>query len=329
MANPILHAELAAFAADANGLSNPTVLSVGEAQGHGFYVDEKSIEGAMRALLGKSLSSYLKHDGAGKDRLGQEVGFLSGLYREGQKLKAKSFEYFDTFKKEAASTYGLLVEMAQKVPEQFGFSPVIEYNAVWVMGDGSEVSAALGEKAPAGAIREIPSARILGVRSADLVKRPAVNLLGLLSADQALEQTSTPPAVMSTVATLSVTDHEAKIAELSTVNTAALAAKDGEISALTSALAAKDTEHKAAMVKAVTDATAPLQAKLAEAETFDARKLGVAPVKLARIAALDAAMKAELPAPAAKDYDRWEQYTALLSESPEKAAKFKAAHLSK
>lgn len=301
-----LHAELAAFSADETGLKNPTVLSVGEAKGHGFFIDEKSLDGAMRLLLGRSLSSYLKHDGAGKDRLGQEAGFLSGLYRDGQKIKAAAFEYFDTFKKQAADTYEKLVEMAQKTPDQFGFSPVIEYTPVWVMADGSELPAALGEKAPAGSIRGLPSARILGFRSADLVKRPAVNVMGLLSADTAAavvatvdatadKQTSTTVTMSESVtASLSVTDHEAKIAELSNRHeaelgtvTAQLTAKDGEIvalkserDALTAALAAKDEAHNADLEAAVTAALAPVQAKLSEAEKFDARKLGVPPIQI-------------------------------------------------
>jgi hypothetical protein len=289
-----LHAELAAFSADENGLKNPTVLSVGEATGHGFYIDEKSLDGAMRLVLGRSVSSYLKHDGAGKDRLGQEAGFLSGIYREGQKLKAAAFEYFDTFKKQAQDTYEKLVEMGLKTPDQFGFSPVIEYTPVWVMADGTELPAALGEKAPAGAIRPLPSARILGFRSADLVKRPAVNVMGLLSADTATtvdastdKQTSTTEATMSEIVTLSVADHEAKIAELSAGHVSALAAKDGEIAALkaekdslTAALAAKDEAHKAALATAASEAVAPVQAKLDEAIKFDARRLGVPPLQI-------------------------------------------------
>lgn len=301
-----LHAELAAFSADENGLKNPTVLSVGEAKGHGFFIDEKSLEGAMRLLLGRSLSSYLKHDGAGKDRLGQEAGFLSGLYRDGQKIKAAAFEYFDTFKKQAADTYEKLVEMAQKTPDQFGFSPVIEYTPVWVMADGSELPAALGEKAPSGSIRSLPSARILGFRSADLVKRPAVNVMGLLSADTVTavdaandKQTSTSSATMSETITLSVSDHDAKIAELSAVNVAALAAKDAQIAelaaqlatsakekdALNAALAAKDEAHKAELSAAVAAAVEPIKAELETAKKFDARALGVPPIKIAAMQA--------------------------------------------
>lgn len=303
-----LRAELAAFSADASGLQNPTVLSVGEARGHGFFIDEKSIDGAMKALLGKSLSSYLKHDGAGEDRLGKEIGFLSGLYRDGQKLKAKAFEYFDAFKREAATTYEKLVEMAQKVPDQLGFSPVISYRPVWVMGDGSERPAELGARAPAGAVREIPSARILAVLSADMVKRPAVNLTGFLSEninppvdDIAKGKTSKS---MSEPITFDQAALDAKLseqktaitAELTTAHTASLAAKDTEIAGLTAKLAEKDkaiidaaTAHTAALAakdaelaKVKTDHEAEIhamKAKLDEAHKNSAAKLGVPPIK--------------------------------------------------
>ena len=286
------------FSADSAGLKNVSLITTGiEAAGHGIYLDEQTAAGAMGKMLGRSVKSYLKHDGAGGDRLGQEVGFFSGIYRQGAQIKATAFEFLDSFKKDSGVIADKLIEMAQKVPDQFGVSLVLEYMPVWVMGDGSELPAMLGADAPKGALRSIPSMRVLDVLSADWVSRPAANPNGCLSVDGTVQlqtEKSNPQKPMSEIATLSVADHEAKIAELSAANIATLTVKDGEIaalsakvaeagnqiSALNAALAAKDTEHKAALEKAVADAIKPLADKVAELENFDARKLGVAPLKV-------------------------------------------------
>jgi len=336
------------FSASADGLKNVSLITTGiEASGHGIYLDEKTADGVMKKLLGRSVKSYLKHDGAGSDRIGQEIGFFSGIYRQGAQIKATAFEFLESFKKSAGDVAERIVEMAQKVPDQFGVSLVLEYVPVWVMADGSEVQAS-SDTAPAGTLRAMPSMRVLDIISADFVGRPAANPNGLLSVKtlvtvdaEADKQTSTQTTMSesATIVTLSVTDHEAKIAELSKANETAvaeLAAKHADalklesdkVSALTAALAAKDTEHKAALDKAVADATAPLSAKISELEVFDARKLGVAPIVLGKIVANEEAKKADLPAPAKTDSEKWEQYSALLDASPDKAAKFRAAHLS-
>lgn len=326
------------FSASDGGLKNVSLITTGiEAEGHGIYLDEKTAETAMKRLLGRSVKSYLRHDGAGRDRLGNEIGFFSGIYRKGAQIKASAFEFLESFKKDSGAIADRLVEMAAKVPDQFGVSLVLEYMPVWVLADGTEVQASSLE-APAGALRPIPSMRVLDVISADFVGRPAANPNGLLSVDTTvtvdaptLSQPSTPATTMSepAIATLSVTDHEAKIAELSKGHEAALEAKQAEVASLTAALAAKDEAHKAELSKAVADATAPLTAKIADLEVFDARKLGVAPLTLGKIAARHDAEKSELPAPAKTDREKWDQYAALQAESPEKAAKFKAAYLSK
>ena len=291
------------------GLKDVSLITTGiEAAGHGIYLDEVTAETAMKKLLGRSVKSYMKHEGAGGDRLGQEVGFFSGIYRAGQQIKATAFEFLDSFKRDSSAIADKLIEMAAKIPDQFGVSLVLEYRPVWVMGDGTELAARMGEDAPKGAVRPIPSMRVLDVISADWVGMPAANPNGVFSKDSAPvdgagNSQPTETKNMSETITLSLSDHEAKIAELSAANTATLSVKDGELAALSAkvdeagkqvaalnaALAAKDTEHKAALEKAVADAVAAGEAKIKELDTFDARKLGVAPVQIrnAQIAKAD------------------------------------------
>lgn len=300
------------FSASDGGLKNVSLITTGiEAEGHGIYLDEKTAETAMKKLLGRSVKSYLRHDGAGRDRLGNEIGFFSGIYRKGAQIKASAFEFLESFKKDSGAIADRLVEMAAKVPDQFGVSLVLEYMPVWVLADGSEVQASSLE-APAGAVRSVPSMRVLDVISADFVGRPAANPNGLLSVETkvtvdaaTVSQPSTPAITMSepAIATLSVTDHEAKIAELSAGHTAALEAKTAELSAmkaerdsLTAAFAAKDAEIVA--LKAEAAKVPDLTAKVADLEIFDARKLGVAPMTLGK--AKLAAVSASLNTPAEK-----------------------------
>lgn len=345
------------LSANESGLADVSLITTGiEASGHGIFLDEKTAETTMQKLLGRSVKSYLKHDGAGGDRIGEEIGFFSGIYRQGSQIKAKAFDFLDSFKRSSGQLADKLMEMARRIPDQFGVSLVLEYRPVWVMSDGSERDAAFLDTPPEGALRPIPSMRVLNVISADWVGMPAANPNGVFSVPvdaEANKQTATQPNTMTENQTetinLSKPDHEKLIADLAASQSkagemqAALAAKDGQITALeaekialgkekdvlTAALAAANEAHKAELSKAVADAVAPLQAKIGELETFDARKLGVAPLELSRAVAINAAKQGELPEPAKTDRERWDQFDALQAESPEKAAKFKAAYLSR
>lgn len=265
------------FAADADGFKNVSLITTGlEAAGHGIYLDDKTAETAMKKLLGRSVKSYLKHDGAGGDRLGQEIGFFSGIYRAGQQIKATAFQFLESFKRDAGTVAERLIEMAQKAPDQFGVSLVLEYMPVWVMSDGEEMQARFGEPAPAGALYGMPAMRVLDVISADFVGRPAANPNGLLSADSQppvdeanSKQTSlhkmdpvtpaTPPAETITenksetvVLEQKQPEQKPEVAALDAVKAeyaTALAAKDGEIVALAAKLADAEKAHVAALAE--------------------------------------------------------------------------------
>lgn len=342
------------LAADAAELKDVSLITTGiEAGGHGLFLDEKTAEGTMKQLLGKSVKSYLRHDGAGSDRLGQEIGFFSGIYRDGAQIRAKAFQFLDSFKREAGLVADKLLELAQKVPDQLGVSLVLEYFPVWVMADGSEVRASLMEGPPPGAVRPVPSMRVVDVISADFVGRPAANPNGLFSKETAAQvdagrveqmanaENSQSPAPENKVAQLSQADLDAKIAELGkqheTALSAALAAKEEQHKA---ALAAKDKAHADAVAaleaahvakveetkKAHEAALAEKDAKIAELGVFDARHLGIAPLKVAR---LQAEADKSLPAPAKTDAEKWQQYSELQAKDPAKAELFKSAYLAR
>ena len=110
-------------------------------KGHPFYVDAETLAGAERLLADRPLAAHLSHANAASDRLGTAIGFFRGIYRDGLQLRAKTFEFLDSFKANFKAQYDNLAELATKFPEQFGVSLHLKYQPVWVMGDGSEVAA--------------------------------------------------------------------------------------------------------------------------------------------------------------------------------------------
>ena len=311
--------------ATADGFADTAVLTGNtEAEGHGLFVDERSIETCMALLMGKTLPAYLTHDGAWGDRLGKEIGLFSGFYRDGAKIKAKTFSFLDSFKKFEAQTHAKMVELAQKLPDQFGLSVVFSGKAVWQMSDGSEVDASM--PMPEGAVRGVPSIRFVSMESADFVKSPAANPDGLFTAKV------DAPSDGMTSETIALSAH-----------TTALAAKDAEIKALSekhaTAIAALATEHKTALDKLTEEHKTALAAKdaelakvneshaaaLAEAKQFDMRLAGAPALRVQ----LEKQAGSELPQAGATDQERWEQFEALKKKSPADAEAFRAKYLSR
>jgi len=237
--------------------------------GHPFFVDQKTVDGAAALLNGKPLASYLSHAGADKDRLGSAIGFFKGIYSDGVRLRAKSFEFLDSFKANFKATYDNLSELAQKLPDQFGVSLNLKYRPVWVMHDGTEVPAKivdgkLAESAPVGAIRALPSARVTAIPSGDFVTFPAANLTGLLCGLLAEIDTTSTNMSQETVTTFDQAALDAKLGEQKAALTAELSA--AHKTALDS-VTAKLTEAEAgltAATKSKDEAVSALAARDAE-----------------------------------------------------------------
>jgi len=244
-------------------------------KGHPFFVDQKTVDGAARLLADKPLAAHLSHEGSGRDRLGSAIGFFKGIYADGLQLRARTFEFLDSFKANSKAVYDNLAELAQKFPEQFGVSLHMRYTPVWVLRDGSEIPAKviegrLAEGPPAEAVRPLPSARVTAVPSGDFVTSPAANLTGLLSGLLA-EIDNHPSNNMSdqtAPATFDQAALDAKLAEqkqtlTSELSTAHKSALDELSAKLTAAESAKaDSDAKLAEVAAArTTAEAALAAR--------------------------------------------------------------------
>jgi hypothetical protein len=121
------------FAVDrASGmLRDVALLSVGEAKGHGIFIDERTIETAAEVVAAKkgrlkaafrhpSMLDYITSHGA--DRMLEIPGYFSAVAAKGEQLVAGVFQFYDTFKKTNAAHVDTLLEMADKTPELFGVS---------------------------------------------------------------------------------------------------------------------------------------------------------------------------------------------------------------
>ena len=166
--------------APAGTMDDVSLLQVGEAKGHGIFIDEKSLVTALVALEDANLPAHITHAGATTDdRMLMQVGYFTEFYVEDGKLKAKQFTALKSFREDEPERYNRLFDLAAEMPDAFGLSLVFEANIVMVMEDGTEVPVA--EYGGEGAIREAPSVRFVSIESADFVDAPAANEDGLFS----------------------------------------------------------------------------------------------------------------------------------------------------
>lgn len=317
-----------------NGFSDVSLITGGvEAEGHGVFVDDKSIEQCMALLMGQTLPAYLTHDGLYQgDRLTDEIGMFSGSYREGLQIKAKQFSFLNAFKKNSAKEYEALVELADKMPEKFGLSLVFEGDAVWPCEDGSEVDGDMPR--PEGCNAAMPSIRFTAIESCDFVKSPACNPNGVFTSidlqpnnnmatetillskhNEALTakdaELASFKAQQATALSQLKTEHETALAAKETAHVAALAAKDGELTAL-------KASHATAL--------AAKEAELAEAKKFDTRLAG-GQGGINTATTNNAAGAEVLPEPAKNANDRWDQYDELNKRNPALAKEFSKKYL--
>ena len=160
-------------------MSEVSLIAVGDAKGHGLYVDDTSLVTALAALRAKNLPAHITHADANGDRMLMQVGFFTEFYIDERKLKAKRFTALESFRSDEPEKFNRLFDLALNIPDAFGLSLVFEANIVMVMQDGSEIPVA--EYKGKGAIREEPSVRFVDIQSADFVDAPAANEEGLFS----------------------------------------------------------------------------------------------------------------------------------------------------
>ena len=120
-------------------MTSVSLIQIGEAKGHGMFIDQESLESALE-VLGKNLPAYVTHEGAiESDRLLKEVGVFSGFFIEEGKLKAESFKALKSFRQDEPERFRRLFDLADAMPDSFGLSLVFESELVWIMKDGTEI----------------------------------------------------------------------------------------------------------------------------------------------------------------------------------------------
>lgn len=270
-----------------------------EAEGHGVFVDSKSLASAMRLLMGRALPAYLTHEDAiTGDRLSNEIGLWSGFYLDGNTLRARQFKFFPSFAKAEEELMDRLFDLAEAMPGEFGVSLVHGYKLVWVFTDGTELPAKRGERPPEGTIRPIPSVRFTEIESADFTKEPAANPAGLFSSlfidakDKVNMSTQLQSDLDAIKAEFSTFKTNAEKAATEADQLKAAFAKDREAFAkqMSDLTAERDAakkaleDEKASFAKQTGEAKAAfevqvanLTGKLAQAERMSAFKLGVPP----------------------------------------------------
>jgi len=156
-------------------MADVSIIEAGEAKGHGILVTQKSLEGAVSLLQGKKLPAYITHVNAMGDRLTSEIGYFSGFYLDGSRIRARKFQALESFRKYKAEQYEQLFEMARILPENFGISLVFEARLFWEL-EGGEEEEYMGDLAkPEDSLYDLPSVEMLEIQSADFVDNPAAN----------------------------------------------------------------------------------------------------------------------------------------------------------
>ncbi len=236
--------------AGAGKILGASLATKGPAIGHGFQLDDKSIDQIAKLAKGEPVGWWTHC--FGEDGLGAHLGRWTNPRREGEKAVG-DFEFSATAKHVRpaglsvdAATY--LMDLAEQDPEAFGVSPFIEFTLEPVDGG-------------------LPAARVTGLNRGDFTAFPAANPNGLLSAR--------PPQ-----------EGSMDLETLKKENAALAAARDAqatELAALKAGLKAA-TEREAARRKAENEAfVAGLQARATAAQCpLSAEELGHVTVLLER-----------------------------------------------
>ena len=143
-------------------ISGVSVITMGDAKGHGIKVDKKTLESVFKVAseFSNGVKVKLRHRQSDEHQSVVEAsaGVLKNFSIDGNKVRA-DFHVFNSLKKE---TKEMIYELAETIPDQFGFS--IDFSGVTeVIGD---------EK----------FARCQELQSIDLSDAPAANDGGLFSA---------------------------------------------------------------------------------------------------------------------------------------------------
>jgi hypothetical protein len=200
-------------------ISGVSVISVGEAKGHGMFVDGTTLEQVKLSAEQHEDGVKVKTDHwSGFNGI---VGVIKNFQIDGDKLRG------DLHLLENHEAREKVLEMAEKMPSQFGISISFSGEA-----ETQEVEAE-------GVTREVKFARCESLEACDLVDSPAANASGLFSNAESRDQFS---KTLTDLSAQNVT-LMAKVEELSTK----LSNEEGAHQLTKGALAQADAAYEAEM----------------------------------------------------------------------------------
>lgn len=233
---------------EAGTMRGVSLISVGEALGHGLYVDERTLETALDVLEDmETLPAYVTHRGAlFEDRLTREIGMFENFRIEGDKVKA-DFQAFQSFQEDESRRFNRLFELAEKMPKRFGLSIVFAGMKAWAT-DVGDIPFDGDNDRPENAAFEFPSIRVEEVTSADFTDSPAANPTGLFTQIDKQPKTKMTKSELETLSQeleASKVELETSVETLSSENSeleVSLSSAKQECSELTEKLDAKSAE---------------------------------------------------------------------------------------
>jgi hypothetical protein len=151
-------------------IRNASVMTIGPAIGHGFELDQTSLQQLVESIGGGEVQVRFKHPkNIGDDSLGTDVGFLKNVRIDGAQVRGDiHLQEYAKALPGIGDAWTYLLSKAKNAPASFGLSAVIDYEVEPVQVDGT--------------LRLM--ARICGTEAVDFVGRPAANPGGLLSVAQ-------------------------------------------------------------------------------------------------------------------------------------------------
>ena len=170
---------------DGKAVRGFSVITRGEALGHGFWIDETFLDAVVDAGNGRTggVKSRFTHPGLSGDGMGKQLGRARQFRRDGDQVRA-DLEFVDAaFTSPEGNLAGYVMDLAEDDPELFGTSIVYEPDfgaEARFKADHSDADGAFCSPDPLNK-KNLMHARLSKLRAVDVVDEPAANEGGFLS----------------------------------------------------------------------------------------------------------------------------------------------------
>lgn len=163
---------------DANVIYGYSVAELGEALGHGFRLDDQSLDQIVELgnADGKGRKSRFTHPNASGDALGTYLGRSFNFRRDGDRVRADLHIADAAFTSPKGDLGSYVLNMATEAPDDFGASVVIQHSLEDERDDDGKL-----KTDPETGKRLLPVARVQALHAVDVVDDPAANRKGFFA----------------------------------------------------------------------------------------------------------------------------------------------------